>query len=59
MNQTPDPLVGLATGVHADHRDCMDRICDPRLGVFRSVPELIATIEQYLRVHNDDPKPFV
>lgn len=30
-----------------------------RRGVFRSVPELIAAIEDYLRVHNDDPKPFV
>jgi transposase len=30
-----------------------------RRGVFRSVPELIAAIEEYLRVHNDDPKPFV
>jgi transposase len=30
-----------------------------RRGVFRSVPELIAAIEQYLQAHNDDPKPFV
>jgi transposase/DNA-binding XRE family transcriptional regulator len=30
-----------------------------RRGVFRSVPELTAAIEQYLRVHNDDPRPFV
>lgn len=30
-----------------------------RRGVFRSVPDLIAAIEDYLRVHNDDPKPFV
>ncbi|MCA1697239.1 MAG: IS630 family transposase, partial [Actinobacteria bacterium] len=29
-----------------------------RRGVFRSVPELIAAIEEYLRVNNDDPKPF-
>jgi hypothetical protein len=27
--------------------------------VFRSVPDLIAAIEEYLRVHNDDPKAFV
>jgi transposase len=28
-------------------------------GVFASVPELIEAIEEYLRIHNDDPKPFV
>ena len=30
-----------------------------RRGVFPSVPDLIASIEDYLRAHNDDPKPFV
>ena len=30
-----------------------------RRGVFHSVPDLITAIEDYLRVHNDDPKPFV
>src|SRR6266498_4157678 len=30
-----------------------------RRGVFRSVPELIAAIDEYLQAHNDDPKPFV
>ena len=30
-----------------------------RNGVFRSVGELIAAIEQYVSVHNKDPKPFV
>jgi transposase len=30
-----------------------------RRGVFHSVPELIAAIEEFLAVHNDDPKPFV
>lgn len=30
-----------------------------RRGVFRSVPELIAAIEEYVRVHNEHPKPFV
>jgi transposase len=30
-----------------------------RRGVFRSVPELIAAIEDYIRCHNEDPKPFV
>jgi transposase len=29
-----------------------------RRGVFGSVDELIAASEQYLRVHNDDPKPI-
>jgi len=30
-----------------------------RDGVFRSVPELIAAIKEYIAVHNNDPKPFV
>jgi len=30
-----------------------------RRGVFRSVPELVSAIEDYIRCHNDDPKPFV
>ena len=30
-----------------------------RRGVFRSVPDLITAIEDYLRAHNADPKPFV
>jgi transposase len=30
-----------------------------RRGVFRSVDDLIAAIEEYLRVHNDHPVPFV
>jgi transposase len=29
-----------------------------RRGIFRSVPDLIAAIEDYLAAHNDDPKPF-
>jgi transposase len=29
-----------------------------RRGVFHSVPDLIAAIENYLAAHNDDPKPF-
>ena len=28
-------------------------------GVFRSVPELIATIQEYVKVHNKNPKPFI
>jgi transposase len=30
-----------------------------RRGVFHSVPDLIAAIEDYLAAHNNDPKPFV
>jgi transposase len=30
-----------------------------RRGVFHSVDELIATIDEYLRVHNENPVPFV
>ena len=30
-----------------------------RRGVFPSVPDLIAAIEQYLQANNDDPTPFV
>ncbi len=30
-----------------------------RRGVFYSVPDLIAAIQQYLNAHNDNPKPFV
>ena len=30
-----------------------------RRGVFHSVPDLIAKIEEYLDAHNNDPKPFV
>ncbi len=28
-------------------------------GVFRSVPELITTIQEYVSVHNKNPKPFI
>ena len=30
-----------------------------RRGVFRSVPELTAAIEEYVRLHNENPKPFI
>ncbi len=30
-----------------------------RRGVFRSLPELISAIKEYINVHNHDPKPFV
>ena len=31
----------------------------PGRGVFRSVPELIAAIENYIAVQNQNPKPFI
>lgn len=31
----------------------------PQRGVFRSVPELIAAIQEYVSVQNQNPKPFV
>ena len=30
-----------------------------RRGVFKNVPQLIATIDEYLAVHNHEPKPFI
>jgi transposase len=30
-----------------------------RRGTFRSVPELIAAIEDYIKINNENPKPFV
>jgi transposase len=30
-----------------------------RRGVFRSVPELVATIEDYIQLNNENPKPFI
>ena len=30
-----------------------------RRGVFHSVPELVEAIDEYLEVHNQNPKPFV
>ena len=30
-----------------------------RRGIFKSVPDLIAAIEEYIQVNNQDPKPFV
>jgi hypothetical protein len=30
---------------------------EPARGIFASVPDLIANIEHYLAVHNDDPSP--
>ena len=29
-----------------------------RRGVFRSVPQLVAAIDNYVSQHNHDPKPF-
>ena len=30
-----------------------------RRGVFRSVPELVSAIKEYIAMHNENPKPFV
>ena len=30
-----------------------------RTGVFRSVPELVKAIKEYIAAHNKNPKPFV
>jgi hypothetical protein len=30
-----------------------------RRGVFRSVPEPVAAIQDHLNAHNKDPKPFI
>jgi len=30
-----------------------------RWGVFRNVPELVASIEEFISVNNENPKPFV
>ena len=30
-----------------------------RRAVFRSVPELVSAIQEYLNAHNNDPKPFI
>jgi transposase len=38
-------------------RDLTDK--NLRRGIFASVPDLIASIEEYLNVHNADPKPYV
>jgi transposase len=38
-------------------RDLTDKAI--RRGVFRNVDELVAAIDKYLRVNNDDPKPFI
>jgi transposase len=38
-------------------RDLTDK--NLRRGIFGSVPELIASIEEYLQASNDDPKPYV
>jgi transposase len=38
-------------------RDITDKAI--RRGVFHNVPDLITAIENYIEVHNSDPKPFV
>ena len=38
-------------------RDLTDK--NLRRGIFAGVPDLIASIEEYLNAHNADPKPYV
>ena len=37
----------------------MQRMNQLRRGVFHSVEELIAAIDQYVDRHNENPKPFI
>ena len=56
MHFTPD------LGVVAEHgRALLPRLTTERLrrGVFTSVPELVAAIDEYVAHHNTDPKPFI
>jgi hypothetical protein len=45
------------TGHERWFRDLTDK--NLRRGIFGSVPELIASIEEYLSAYNDDPKPYI
>jgi len=38
-------------------RDLTDKAI--RRGVFHNIPDLIAAIEDYIQIHNSDPKPFI
>jgi hypothetical protein len=57
------PTPPLPSALHPDlvvlaqSRDLTDKAI--RRGVFHNVPELVATIENYLDVNNTNPKPFV
>jgi len=51
------PLPGFAWREERFFRDLtVNRL---RRGIFRSVDDLIAAIEEYLLRHNQDPKPFI
>jgi transposase len=56
LHFTPTPSSWLNL-VERWFRDLTDKAL--RRGVFQSVPDLIAAIEEYLDAHNEDPKPFV
>ena len=56
MHYTPTPSSWLNL-VERWFRELTDKAL--RRGVFHSVPDLIAEIEEYLAAHNDDPKPFI
>lgn len=53
------------TPISASRLDLVERwfgeITNKRLrrGVFRSVAKLVAAIEDYIRLNNEEPKPFV
>jgi len=49
---------GLVLCAHRNRDVALDARC-LRRGVFHSVPDLIAKIEDYLAAHNTNPKPFV
>lgn len=48
---------GWLNQVERRFRDLTDR--NPRRGIFGSVPDLIASIETYLAVTNNDPTPYI
>jgi hypothetical protein len=52
-------IIGCAHKASAEPWACADRYCRLGGGVFKSVAELQAAIEQYLETHNADPRPFV
>jgi hypothetical protein len=57
MNKTAAPLV-----MSAGQREALTVLAPGkalRRGVFHSVPDLISSIEDYMKVHNNEPKPLV
>lgn len=52
----PD-IVVVAHLVERWFRELTDKAL--RRGVFHSVPDLVASIQEYIDAHNNDPKPYV